>query len=530
MKCVITIFFIALLLTCLCFGTGNNHYPVDENILDFLNRLVSISGNPGINLMDRPFSRQEIRELLAGIDNTSLNTFEKAQVQRLKQDLAELDTTWGREKHIYTQKSRYATAYLDLNLGLWGGIDDTISGNAILDSTETPGTQKRWGGRYGAALQGALGESFCFYSDFTIEKESSNYTRFFYDYNDTIRTYPINPEHGERKGEPAKGAIWDYVNAYVSYANRYFYASFGLDRADWGPLKSLGLGLSNHAPAYPMLRLKTSLKDFHFTYLTGKLTGLFFDSRKYMAAHRLDWVRKRFQVGLYETIIWGNREYDITYAIPVMPFFFAEHRNGDRDNVSMGLDAAWYPLKRSRIYGQLFLDDLLSPSDFFSDWWANKWAFTLGGDYYGLPLDLEGGLRYTRIEPWVYTHHLGENLRYKHFNAPLGHFMGPDADITHMELRWPYRRHCRAVLGFEKRRKGDFSIDSTYTSGTDNNKKEFLRDIDYEENIFFLKARHEIFRDFFAWMDTRLYSSPGSIPGREEGFNYSLMSGINFDW
>jgi len=41
---------------------------------------------------------------------------------------------------------------------------------------------------------------------------------------------------------------------------------------------------------------------------------------------------------------------------------------------------------------------------------------------------------YTRIEPWVYTHHLGASHRYTHFGQNLGSDLGPNSQEIYSKL------------------------------------------------------------------------------------------------
>lgn len=52
------------------------------------------------------------------------------------------------------------------------------------------------------------------------------------------------------------------------------------------------------------------------------------------------------------------------------------------------------------------MDDILSPLKIFTDDWGNKWAATLGMQYFGslFGRDFTVNAEYSHVEPWVYTH------------------------------------------------------------------------------------------------------------------------------
>jgi hypothetical protein len=170
--------------------------------------------------------------------------------------------------------------------------------------------------------------------------------------------------------------------------------------------------------------------------------------------HRLsaDLWKKRIHLGINEVIIYGNttsephsdsnaidkpyiqndRTLEWGYCIPFIPFKFLEHYVGDRDNAAISFDLSVQWPAGWRWYGEFFLDDMLALWKLFSDDWGNKWAFTIGGNYFGrlLSRDITVIAEYSRVEPWVYTHFSGGSHRYTHFNQNLGSPMGPNSQAA----------------------------------------------------------------------------------------------------
>ena len=149
---------------------------------------------------------------------------------------------------------------------------------------------------------------------------------------------------------------------------------------------------------------------------------------KYMHVHRLDLnLPKNITLGLSETALYGStteefpnpnedtdstgREFEWAYVIPFIPYVFQEHLQGDQDNISLAFDLSVKTIPHWEFYGELLWDDMKSPTSMFDDgWWGNKWATSVGVARDSLKLGStlwNWYLEYTRVEPWVYTHHKG---------------------------------------------------------------------------------------------------------------------------
>jgi hypothetical protein len=173
------------------------------------------------------------------------------------------------------------------------------------------------------------------------------------------------------------------------------------------------------------------------------------DKPKYIYLHRLGIPvpRWRLTIGVNEATVTGSttdqvlsdtvyyepqsRDWEWVYMIPFVPFSFAEHYIGDRDNSCVSFDLNLLQPRGFRWYAELFLDDITAPWTLFSDDWGNKWALTAGCEYHGVLLgrDITAALEYSRVEPWVYTHFYGGSHRYTHFGECLGAPGGPNADV-----------------------------------------------------------------------------------------------------
>jgi hypothetical protein len=267
-----------------------------------------------------------------------------------------------------------------------------------------------------------------------------------------------------------KGGVADYHRgaAYVTVGfGPDVHLQAGKDQVSWGPSTepTQNLGLSSAAPAFDMVRLQTRLGALRFvslhgalrpcpdrpdapvcageadsaaSYIVNRQTRLL-DRDKWIAAHRLEWaVSPRLDLGLQEVVIYADRGPQLAYLNPFMFYWAAQSYLGDRDNVMMALDADWRFRPGWRWWAAYAIDDL-KKLKVFSDDFANKFSLQTGlswADPLGVS-DTDAHLDYVRIEPWIYTHKFPINT-FRHFDAPLGHPLGPNSDRWRLRLehRW----------------------------------------------------------------------------------------------
>jgi hypothetical protein len=184
--------------------------------------------------------------------------------------------------------------------------------------------------------------------------------------------------------------------------------------------------------------------------------------------------------------------------------------------MSFDIDLRWP--ENFRWYLEFFLDDMLSPLELFSNDWGNKWATTIGGEYYNTLLnhDFSINMEYSHVEPWVYTHFYGGSHRYTHFDQSLGSPLGPNSQSFVFSIQTQINRYHKVGLGITSLAKnsaargGDITDifqeedDSDSTKYFDSLTKQFLGDgtiwhfrpgISYQFNqfgLFRLNARYEI--------------------------------------
>jgi len=257
---------------------------------------------------------------------------------------------------------------------------------------------------------------------------------------------------------------YDLTEAYLVGIWKAVSITFGRDRVVWGPGWSDNLMLSGRHPPFDHLRVSFELGErVGFTHLIGSLhpwstpgdtlyrTGggwtRILPARKWIAAHRLTYSPgEQLLLGVGETVIWGERGLDPAYLNPLNFLFSAEHDRGDLDNVLLSGDFTLRVMKRGFVYGSLLIDDLKT-STLGSGDPSNKWG-VLGGAWIADPgvVGLSGGIEYTRLRPYVYTHFFPVN-RFTTWTSSLGAELPPNSDRLTLSARYhpcrPLSLTCR---------------------------------------------------------------------------------------
>ena len=151
--------------------------------------------------------------------------------------------------------------------------------------------------------------------------------------------------------------------------------------------------------------------------------------KKYMTAHYLNYKPiPTLELGIYESVIFSrNNGYEIDYLNPIIFYRSVEFNLGSPDNVLMGLNLKWNPMKHLSVYGQLMMDEfkLSEIKNYRRGWWANKWGTQLGVKYLdAFNVDhLSFQWEYNVTRPYTYSHR--DSVRsYAHYNQPLAHPWG----------------------------------------------------------------------------------------------------------
>ncbi|MCI0432561.1 MAG: glycosyltransferase [Gemmatimonadetes bacterium] len=296
----------------------------------------------------------------------------------------------------------------------------------------------------------------------------------------------------------------NYFEASISGQYRALSLHLGHGALRFGPGAREPIWLSRDAPSFDWIRLDLDTRHFRYVALHGSLAADAEDAelvlpdgqslptriapQRWLALHRLEVILPAdVRLGISEMIAYSARGIDLAYVNPVSPLFLAELDNHDRDNAVLGLDLTWQPVGGVELHGGVFVDDALEESDIVvptSRRGAAR-AFDVGvtGAH---AAGLDGGLRYVRIEPFVYAHVQPLNALEQRGFA-LGHALGPNADAAEAWLRIWLPRRTTLVVSLRRARKGLNRIDAE-GAVTENVGGDFYEDFEQQPYAFLESA------------------------------------------
>jgi len=257
---------------------------------------------------------------------------------------------------------------------------------------------------------------------------------------DWMTTFNVVPHEGFWKNyKNGKGVDFLHARGYITFpATKHIGLTFGHDRMFIGN-GHRSLVFSDFGP--PALFLKGNVKVWKLNYLfnVSQMTADRTSSagsaypNKFVALHHLSMnVGKKLNIGIFESVAFspddsvGTDHFRLEYLNPIIFYRAIEQQNGSSDNVMLGVDFKWTPVKRISFYGQFLLDEFVIENlRGGNGWWANKFGVQLGGKYidaFGLSnLDLQGEVNV--IRPFTYSHHTIFGS-YSNYRQPIAHPLG----------------------------------------------------------------------------------------------------------
>lgn len=406
------------------------------------------------NQFFQPLNYQFVETFLRRADSLQGKNFTSAERHLVNSFYHQTDPHRGRMKWESSKRD----LNIKLHLRLLGDIKSSIENDAAVGLK----------GIFSPLLCGNLGK-FSFYAGIDVWTEYNSDTLF------NISTYqpydgiPYNL-YGERNTTESHIRSSDIPRGGFRYDGGPIQLEMAIDYLKIGPSVFYPVTLSGTAPPINYVKGTMDLGVIHYTHIAGLLKAQK-DKLKYIYAHRLgiSFWKNRVYAGINEVIVTGSsisephrndtdkvvlqqqREWELAYLIPLIPFKFVEHYVGDRDNAALSFDLnVLWPIN-FRWYVEFFLDDILSPSKIFSDDWGNKWAATLGCQYFGVIFnrDLTVTAEYSRVEPWVYTHFYGGSHRYTHFDRCLGSPLGPNSQAVVLEMQAQVHKYHQVGFGIQ---------------------------------------------------------------------------------
>ncbi len=368
--------------------------------------------------------------------------------------------SWGKRKllneHLVQIQGKDYWFTLDPVFDLQVGKDSDADFNTTFNNTR------------GIYIQGGLGSKLSFSA--SVYESQGRFAQYFNQYAETLKAFGPDPAiiPGRGIAKRFKDDAYDYpvAEAYLSYTPvKFLNLQFGHGKNFIGD-GYRSLFLSDAASPSPFLKLNAKFWKIKFTttwlWLKDVRPEVVKDKAfltKYMVNHYLSWnVSKRFNLGLFESVVWtnsNNRGFDINYLNPIIFYRAIEFETGQgAGNAIVGASAKYKVNDNINIYSQFILDEFsLSDIKGGEKSWKNKYGYQIGAKYYNafkvnnLFLQLE----YNRVRPYTYSHNTIV-LNYGHNNQSLAHPWGANFSETILIGRYNYKRwyaDAKLVFGFK---------------------------------------------------------------------------------
>lgn len=494
-------FKILLFLFPLFLSSQSVYLSATHPIYKYLDKMEAKQIIGGYRDAVKPLSREAIAKFIIQIDTTSalLTQVEQEEQFYYKEEFFQELENIGYENiieerwHLYQYKSDPG----NFNIDLIGGY----SYHKRADGKHTSITSN------GLNVYGYLGKNVGAYFMFRDNSESGSYIS---------SARPLSPEPAQVIARNLGSFInYDPIDAQVNVS--FDFVTFSIEKVHniWGAGEQGNIILSNKAPSYPQIKLQAHLgKNVDFTYIHGWLYSDIIDSlrsyqvpdvsgftgfrrvfrQKYIAAHMIEftpWEGVDLSIG--ESQIYGSRNPELLYLIPIMFFKAAEHWMYDTDNSQMFFSADLNFIENQNYYASIFLDEFSTEDFARTDRQRNQLGFTFGTKIYDLVVsDSRILVEYTRMNPWIYNHRFSD-ANFQSHKINLGHWIGQNSDLLSIGFNYKPIRSLEIGLIFESLRKG--GKDSTllqYRLPTPT----FLYSPITKKQIFGIIGSYEPLRDF----------------------------------
>jgi hypothetical protein len=237
--------------------------------------------------------------------------------------------------------------------------------------------------------------------------------------------------------------------AWAQWSRDWITVKYGRDRIQHGPGVWTGLTTSWNTPPYQMLDVRIDpfpWFSIQATVLKAQASepdgGLAFsgDADKWMHVHRyelrpLPGLALAFQ---NQVVYKDSSGVNPVYLLPLVPIYFTQDLNGNRDNSAMQFDGSWATPWGIKIWGALLVDDLNSVTDILGANWLNRWATLVGAQAVSPwpKIDADLTAEFSQVRPWTYTGGREEAYTFAHYGLPIGSELGPDSRTWHARLAW----------------------------------------------------------------------------------------------
>jgi hypothetical protein len=259
--------------------------------------------------------------------------------------------------------------------------------------------------------------------------------------------------------------------AYLAFRIPWLRLELGRDKFVWGPGYTGSVMLDDNAPALDHIQLCASYRNFKFTSFTSLLSRWGVKPR-WLAAQRVElslWNRLTLGGAMMSVTSWDELQPQQLGGLvnPLIPVLLSEANSDFEGNSFAGLDAVYY-LPRTKLYGQIFIDD------YNTDHVSPVAAGVQVGAYVVPDLPVEARLEYTGITAFTYYHRL-HSIMYENFLTTMAHPLGPDADQLFATLNVTPSHWLKVIIAADYTRRGYYNRGDADRMSYDWNDTTFLK-------------------------------------------------------
>jgi len=258
----------------------------------------------------------------------------------------------------------------------------------------------------------------------------------------------------------------------TSFFDNRLYMRFGRMRRDWGP-GEVGSSLYFNGAARPFVAFEGTaipLEWVRFSFLTGALE--YFNSgsnwknaEQFQNFYSIGLLQfdtgKHFHLGFGSAVVYPKR-FEFGYFFPLYSNFFYQNNSGDFDNLAIFADME-IRFTGFKFWGTFYIDEIRPEIDGFFHLNRNMYSYQ-GGikiNYSWLPFGVFT-LRYTKIEPYCYTHEYRHtpwhrtpgNTAYHNNGESIGSNLPPNSDELMARLEAMPLQHLKTHLQYQMLRHG----------------------------------------------------------------------------
>ncbi len=433
---------------------------LDRDYNHLIERMEIMSGDftPGFHSVYKAYPRKAVARFIDSLQSgdLSLSLQDQFNLSYLENDNWE----WS-DSPENTSKKAFLKHFYKVKSDLWQhrSKDFDFHVNPVFlfgAGKETESDITTWVNTRGLEIRGTIDGKVGFYSFLT-----DNQAVLPFYVRDFISKRHAVPHEGFYKGFKDNGVDFFTARGYISFqASKHINFQFGHDRFFIGN-GYRSLILSDFSPPYLFLKVNTRIGRFKYTNLFTQMRADAFGRLggspsgndfpvKYVVLHHLSVnIGKSLNLGVFETVAYGredstgNNNFDLNYLNPIIFYRAIEQQNGSSDNVSIGGDFRWNFARKFSVYGQFVLDEFkLDEIKAGNGWWANKYAFQLGGKYINVfnLANLDFLLEYNYTRPYIYSHR-SIYTNFGNYLQEIAHPLGANFNEIIAEIRYqPFDR------------------------------------------------------------------------------------------